>query len=970
MVRLREIPRRFCEEAAMTVTDLTRAVPAVESLTVPVLGGPGEPSQAVRGRDAELTSLGEHLDRLLSGAGTVALIEGGAGMGKSRLLQEVSRKARRLSIRAGIGEANPCDSDVQLSVLMEALFDGSLPILGRAGLLGAQTSLEQRYWLLQDLEALLGRAALEVPILVCLDDLQWADSGTAAAVRTLPTRLATAPVAWILAYRPGQGSPEILNATDHLKRNGAETIVLGPFDEMRVAQLAADVLQAEPDGALLKMAERAGGNPLLLAELLSGLREQQLVRIESGRAELVESRLPDRVTESLRRQLELMSDSARQVATVAAALSQRFSLSDLATMLDVSASALLVPVEELIHADVLAERGDKLCFRCDLIFEAVRASVSLPVRRALDRQAAAVLLAAGTCPVEVAMRLAASAEPGDEVAITTLVRAAEAIGTTDPGAAADLSKSALKLVPRRHALRGPLMAETAVWLHAAARGEEAKVFADTALRDVLRPAQEAEVRLSVAGMFAISPDVRAEAGRQALAVPGVPINLRARHLAFLAHNLATAGRLKEARAALAPARKAVQRCRDVAGQFVLELAETGLAYSDGCFGPALEQAEAALRTSLDVSDDSGRHLARQWRFDVLVALDRLDESLQMSTESASTARRDRQRWALAMFETGLGRQLLQAGRLPEAAEVLQEYFPAVHQVVNALDAAGIVALGRVGLHTADRSQTRRATEIAHAMLDQSAPVVRRHAAWLLALQAMGDGDPLGAHRWLCALGEAERMLILPRFPMDVTDDALLVRIAVAAQDRELAVRATASAQRRSAVNPGVRSLAAAAAHAEGLLRRSRQHLADAVKLFDGGPRPLALASALEDLGVVTAENGDTQQAVDVFNRALELYAHAGATWDTGRVRGRLRALGVRRRLVSTRRQGLGWAAMTDAELAVAQLVAQGMSNREVAERLFVSPHTVSGHLRHVFAKLEVNSRVELTRLVDLRESHP
>ena len=62
--------------------------------------------------------------------------------------------------------------------------------------------------------------------------------------------------------------------------------------------------------------------------------------------------------------------------------------------------------------------------------------------------------------------------------------------------------------------------------------------------------------------------------------------------------------------------------------------------------------------------------------------------------------------------------------------------------------------------------------------------------------------------------------------------------------------------------------------------------------------------------------------------------------------------------------------MTDAELAVAELVAQGMSNREVAERLFVSPHTVSGHLRHVFTKLEVNSRVELTRLVDLRESHP
>jgi len=77
-----------------------------------------------------------------------------------------------------------------------------------------------------------------------------------------------------------------------------------------------------------------------------------------------------------------------------------------------------------------------------------------------------------------------------------------------------------------------------------------------------------------------------------------------------------------------------------------------------------------------------------------------------------------------------------------------------------------------------------------------------------------------------------------------------------APDHELAVNAAASAQRRSAIN----SLAATAAHADGLLRRSHQGLANAVKLFDAGPRPLALASALEDLGTVTAGNGDTQQA--------------------------------------------------------------------------------------------------------------
>jgi DNA-binding CsgD family transcriptional regulator len=930
-----------------------------------------EPTQPVRGRDIELTALGKHLDQLRSGVGTVVLVEGGAGMGKSRLLAEVAAMARRLSIRVGVGAADPGDSMVQLSALMEALFAGPSPILRRAGLRDGHTSLEQRYWLLQDLEALLERAALEAPLLVCLDDLQWADSGTAAALRALPARLATVPVAWVVASRPSQGSPEIRSAMDRLERDGAAKIVLGPLDQAGVAQLAADVLQATPDGALLKMTERADGSPFLLVELLSGLREEELVRVESGRAELVQSRLPNRVTESMRRRLERMSDPARQVATVAAALGRRFSLGDLAAMLDVSPSGLLVPVEELIHADLLVERDGELCFRHDLIFEAVRTSVPLSLRRALDRQAATVLLAAGALPVEVATQLAASAEPGDEVAITTLLKAAEALGTTDPGAAADLSRRALELAPRQHPLRGPLVAETAVWLHAADRGEEAKAFADTALRDVLPAAQEAEVRLSIAGMFAISPDVRAETGRQALAVPGLPENLRARHLAFLFHNLQTAGRLEEARAILVEAKTAVQECHDVAGQFVLELAESGLMYADGRFGLALELVEAALRSSLAVSDDTRGHLTRQWRCDVLTALDRLDESLQMAAENVTAAQRDRQGWALAVFETGRGRQLLQMGRLPDAAAILEEHFTpdAAHQVVSVLGAAGVGALGRVALHTGDRGLARQAAEIAHVMLDQSVPGVRAHAAWLLALQAMADGDPPGARRWLCALGEDERMSILPLHPMDVADEVRLVRIALAVQDHELAVHAVASAQRRSAVNPGVRSLAAAAAHVDGLLRHSRQCLAEAVKFFEGGSRPLALASALEDLGAITVKNGDTQHAVDAFTRALELYAHAGAAWDAGRVRGRLRALGVHRRLVSARRPGRGWAAMTDSELAVARLVAQGLSNREVAERLFVSPHTVSGHLRHVFTKLDVNSRAELTRLAGLHDSN-
>jgi DNA-binding CsgD family transcriptional regulator len=233
---------------------------------------------------------------------------------------------------------------------------------------------------------------------------------------------------------------------------------------------------------------------------------------------------------------------------------------------------------------------------------------------------------------------------------------------------------------------------------------------------------------------------------------------------------------------------------------------------------------------------------------------------------------------------------------------------------------------------------------------------------------MAHGDAARAHEWLCALGNDERTSIVPLFPMDVGDEAPLIHIALAVQDDELAAHAVDSAEQRSKLNPDIRSIAAAAAHARGLFDHSREALAEAVELYESGSRPLALAAALEDLGAVTVDGGFSEDAVDIFGRALELYAQAGAPWDAGRVRGRLRALGVRRRLVAAQRPGRGWAAMTDSELAVARLVAQGLTNREVAERLFVSPHTVSGHLRHVFAKLDVNSRVELTRLAGVHDS--
>lgn len=314
-----------------------------------------------------------------------------------------------------------------------------------------------------------------------------------------------------------------------------------------------------------------------------------------------------------------------------------------------------------------------------------------------------------------------------------------------------------------------------------------------------------------------------------------------------------------------------------------------------------------------------------------------------------------------MFETWRGRMLVRTGQLSDAATVLEGTFEDGGRAAAVLDAAGIVARGQLALHTGETRQMRRLGDLAHVMLEQRTPSVRRHAAWLLALFAMADGDPGSARDWLRVPIEPERRSILPRYPLEVIDEIHLARIALAAQDDELATQALTNASRRAELNPEIVSVAATFAHVRGLLNASQADLETAVALFDSGPHRLALASALEDLGTSLAAT-DREPGVEVLGRALAAYTEMGATWDARRVRGRLRDLGVRRRIVATEAEDGGWAAMTASELDVARLVAEGLTNRQVAERLFVSPHTVNSHLRHVFAKLGINSRVELARL--------
>ncbi|MFL5963772.1 MAG: AAA family ATPase [Gaiellaceae bacterium] len=924
---------------------------------------PTVPAREFHGRDAELALVRGELDRLSDGAEAVVVIEGAAGMGKSRLLAEVAAIARSLGIRVGRSAADPSETMVELAGLLAALFDGTEPLLDPAALTTLHAQPEQRFWLLRDLQQLLERAALDSPLLISIDDSHWADGGTVAALRTLPMRLMGLPIAWVIALRPPREATPLVRALERLKHEGARTIALGPLNDDSVALLAADLLAAQPDQSILKQLAEADGNPFLLVETLLGLQEEERIRVVDGRAELIDGGLPRRVHQKMRERLGRLSDEASDAVTVAASLGRTFTFDELARTLGRPASDLLAPIGELLEANLLVDRDENLAFWHDITREAVRASVPATARRALDRQAAVALLEAGALPVEVAGQLAASAEIGDEVAITTLLDAAKALLTTDSGTAAQFGRRALEIAPGHHPQRGEIVGTTAIALHIAGNSEEAIAFADRALRETLPALQEAEVRLSIAGMFAISPEIRIGAGRLALNLADLPETLRARHLACLFHNLVTAGRLDEARAVLGETRATVEAADDARAAFTLRVAESALEYTDDRFGRSHELITAAYRDGIFAGDDQRLRLAHMWHGELLSVADRYEEALAIAADGLAAAQRDRQGWAYQMFETWNGRTLLRTGRLSEAAAVLEGRF--AHEdgthAAGVLDAAGIVALGRLTIHTGDSRQARRLGDIAQVMFDQGTPAVRRHAGWLLAIFAMAKGDAGAARSWLRELADPDGRALPPRFPFDIADEVLLARVARATHDDALAQLALSTTGRRAELNPGIHSIAATAAHVHGLLERNQADLREAVALFERTPRPLELASALEDLGAELAAT-DREAAVDILGRTLALYTEVGATWDARRVRSRLRELGVRRRLVTPEPETSGWAALTTSELTVARLVAEGLTNREVAERLFVSPHTVNSHLRHVFSKLGINSRVELARL--------
>ena len=731
-------------------------------------------SLPVRGREAELVVIERRLREVRAGTEGAIVIEGSAGAGKTKLVDASMELATGLGFRVGRGAVEPyVAGPTELEALLDALFEGPTPLADRRALGDSHASPEFLFWLIQDLQSVIEEAALKSPLLICLDDLHWAGASCAVALRQLGPRLASLPVAWVLAYRPNQGVAPVQQTKSELIEGGADHIKLGPLNRDAVALVVADVLGAQPDEELLNRTERMKGNPFLLVEFLRGLLEDSVLKYDSGRAILVADDRPARLSEGIRGRLARLSSVSARVASFASSLGRRFTLHDLAAMTSMSVGELVDPVTELLEADLFVDDGDRLAFRHDLIREAVRAGMPNSVRRGLDRQAADVLIARGALPTEVAFQLAESAEPGDDVAIETVLKASQQLALSDPEGAASLAQRGLELAPEHHPLRGALVVQRVLSLFAAGHAEEGERFAGAALRRTLPAREEARVRLSVATMFDICPEVRAETARAGLALPGLDSELTTWLWDSLLHSLIVAGRADEALAIEPKAREASYASADEGCWMAFELPESAIHYQLLDFDGALGAILKAERRDHGGRQDARARLVLMFHSWILDALDLYDEALEAVTRGARAAQRDRQNFALRMFEVTKGRQLLQVGNLAEAATALEGRYSVAdaHRVLGPIHAPAVVALGKLKIHTGDEREALEVAEIAKVMLNAAAPCISNQAKWYLAQLALAQGDAMAAHEWLCTSGFEERLSMFPLFPHEVPDDA-------------------------------------------------------------------------------------------------------------------------------------------------------------------------------------------------------
>jgi DNA-binding CsgD family transcriptional regulator len=668
------------------------------------------------------------------------------------------------------------------------------------------------------------------------------------------------------------------------------------------------------------------------------------------------------LTQVVGHQLRSLSPAGAQVVKVASVLGPSFTVNDLSAMTGQPASGLLSAVEETLDAGVFVDDGGQLAFRHDLFRQAVYASIPAAMRPALHRGAADALLAAGAPIVRVATQVAIGAEPGDEAAIDILTQAIGELFGTSPGAAADLALRVLELVAEEDPRWPGVVAMAVGVLGWAGRVDEARKVGERFLagRDV-PVGLEAEIENGMRRAWGQSshepfptplPD-------HLVTDPSIPAPLRA-NLVVLTQLAATYLEPEErVKGSLAYARDLIAGTDDRETAATLLAVECNLAWEHGRLSDAYQLAQAALDRAGGTPPSFTAGTIESTTAIAVGAVGQPAAALKLLGIGHQTASACGNSFFMTLCTSERAVVLLELGRVNDARAEARAAFESADDLgFGYFLSQSVGVLVETSIRQGDLSEAAAATHRLLSIGGNDTPSKER--SWVVALCEDANGRPGTAAEALAPVIDRLRHSRYLMYPSRLPQ---IVGLALRAGRPEYAEVAVRAANELAGRNPGVRCVAAVAAHAEGLLRSDPLALAHAVELLAKGEQPLATALAQEDLGQVLAKSNEEESAVDNLEAAYDAYVLADAYRDIARVRRALAGLGVRKRQRVVARPDRGWASLTGTESTVAWIVAQGHTNRETAAQLYVSPETVNTHLRHVFTKLGVRSRVELARFV-------
>jgi DNA-binding CsgD family transcriptional regulator/tetratricopeptide (TPR) repeat protein len=955
------------------------------------------PGEGFVGRARELAVLRGLVAGLAGGRGGVVWVEGEPGIGKSALVRAGLAGARGLGCAVFAGAGDRLREGLPLGAMLDCLDVSVLSadrfrveiarVLrgeraggasagaagrgradggpGQPGLRGPAVAGDPVAVAGELLCELVDELCTVSPVLVVVDDMQWADEASVMVWQRLAVSARVAPLGVVGVARPTPRRTTVGEVRQRVGDLGGTAIALGGLADAEVAELVAGLLGARPGPRLAALAGRAGGSPLYVRELLDALVREDGVRTADGLAEVAAgAAAPGSLGAAIEGRLGFLSERALHALREASLLGEEFAVADLAVVTGSSVRGLAGVVREAVASGVLADLGSGLAFRHALIREALVEGTPTSLRAGLHREAARALAAAGAAEEKVAAQLTAALalEPADGLsawAVGWLAGHAAELARRAPTTTAGLLASAVASAASdgsRQVLREHL---AELLLLGLARYEEAAAIARELTDTVSDPepyGHAAWILVSALLRMGIRQSGQAiEAVQRALAVPGLPPRWEARLRALSAASLANAGRDDEVSAMAGSALETAKQLGDssAAGTILHALATS--AFRKGELAAAISHMDRALAIMGDdheIADQRLNVMNNRLGLRSMLGQDIEADARRMIelSQPAGIARGNQVRTTLAAW-------LHEAGRWDEAlAEMAPVYEPGASTNPQVLafahGLAALIAVSRDDQAAIDVHLAAGDIPGLDLGLGQGGNMLRASA-----LAAERAGRPAEAVSILApALDPDAKMAPVARLAWL----GVLVRCALAADDGAAAAAGALRCAELADRSPLLPWITMGTLRCRGLADGDPQMLEQAAAGYRELVKPYHQAEALEDLAVVLAARGELARGRAALRNATEIYAGLGAEWDIRRADARARAHGVRRRRGgATRRPASGWEALTPAEQRIAFLAAERLSNREIAGRMSLSAHTVRFYLSSIMAKLGVHSRVEV-----------